>query len=172
MPKITLNAVGRVRNSVWKTVREGWEGLVSEIVLARAYEDGLQGVEEYSHLFVTFWLGGIPQVRRGMMKVHPRSRPDPPLVGSSPENAIPAQSHWAAPGRAWRAEQKHPEGQRFGSPEGHACIRYQPISPRNEFPKKSKVPEEIVSWEGSTKMIPCRQWTESELSPSQLGDEI
>jgi tRNA-Thr(GGU) m(6)t(6)A37 methyltransferase TsaA len=38
-------------------------------------------VEDYSHLFILFWITRIPPNRRGLMKVHPKSREDLPLVG-------------------------------------------------------------------------------------------
>ncbi|OGQ00157.1 MAG: tRNA (N6-threonylcarbamoyladenosine(37)-N6)-methyltransferase TrmO, partial [Deltaproteobacteria bacterium RBG_19FT_COMBO_52_11] len=61
--------------------REGWESVVSDIILDPQYEEALDGTEDYSHLLILFWLSRVPKVRREMKKIHPKSRQDLPLVG-------------------------------------------------------------------------------------------
>ena len=53
----------------------------SEIVINPELTDALDGVTDYSHLYVLFWLHEIPEQKRLMLKVHPRGRTDLPLVG-------------------------------------------------------------------------------------------
>ncbi len=53
----------------------------SEIALLRRYEPALDGLEDYSHAFILFWLSRVPKGKRRLLKIHPRSRPDLPLVG-------------------------------------------------------------------------------------------
>jgi tRNA-Thr(GGU) m(6)t(6)A37 methyltransferase TsaA len=82
MRQISLRVIGRVRNSIQKKKREGWESVVSQIDLAPKYKEALEGIEGYSHLLVLYWLSRVPYNARGRrMKIHPRSRPDLPLVG-------------------------------------------------------------------------------------------
>jgi tRNA-Thr(GGU) m(6)t(6)A37 methyltransferase TsaA len=43
--------------------------------------EALDGIEDFSHLFVIFWMHEIPKEERRAMKVHPRGRMDMPLLG-------------------------------------------------------------------------------------------
>jgi tRNA-Thr(GGU) m(6)t(6)A37 methyltransferase TsaA len=80
--QITLKPIGKVRNSIRRKKRGGWESAVSKIELAPKYTEALEGIEEYSHFLVLFWLSRVPPTARGKkLKIHPRSRPDLPLVG-------------------------------------------------------------------------------------------
>jgi len=54
---------------------------LSKIVLAPELAPALDGLAEYSHLFVLFWLHEISDEKRLTLKVHPRGRADMPLVG-------------------------------------------------------------------------------------------
>ena len=65
MPSIKLKPIGSVHNGIRKKMREGWESVVSEIVLSPEYEEGLEGIEEYSHVLVLFWLSRVPPNARG-----------------------------------------------------------------------------------------------------------
>jgi tRNA (adenine37-N6)-methyltransferase len=53
----------------------------SEIVLKPEFVEALDGVAEYSHLYVLFWLHEITPEKRCTLKIHPRGRADLPLVG-------------------------------------------------------------------------------------------
>ncbi len=81
MQAITLKPIGKVKNSVRRMKREGWESMVSEIILDPVHEEALEGVEDYSHLLVLFWLSRLRRADREMKKIHPKSRQDLPLVG-------------------------------------------------------------------------------------------
>ena len=81
MKAITLKPIGKVRNSVRRMRREGWESVVSEIILEPKHEEALEGVEDYSHLLILFWLSRLRRTDREMKKVHPKSRRDLPCVG-------------------------------------------------------------------------------------------
>ena len=80
MQEITLKTIGRVRNSIRKKKREGWESVISEVIIDPKYEEALEGVEDSPHLF--FWLSRmLPRDKGRVLKIHPRSRLDLPLVG-------------------------------------------------------------------------------------------
>ena len=54
--------------------REGWESVVSDVILDPKPEEALEGIEDYSHLFVLFWLNRVQKGRRNLKKIHPKSR--------------------------------------------------------------------------------------------------
>ncbi len=54
---------------------------VSQLVLSTEFAEALDGLAEYSHVYVLFWLHEISDEKRLTKKVHPRGRADLPLVG-------------------------------------------------------------------------------------------
>ena len=78
--KICLEPVGFVQTeAVGKEVRD--KNVVSKIVFREEYTEALEGIEEFSHLFVLFWLHRMSDEDKRVMKVHPRGRADMPLLG-------------------------------------------------------------------------------------------
>jgi len=79
--KIELKPVGFVKTkAVGKEVRD--KGNVSKIVFREDLAEALDGVEDFSHLFVIFWMHEISEEERRTMKVRPRGRRDMPLLGA------------------------------------------------------------------------------------------
>lgn len=79
--KIELKPIGFVKTkAVGKEVRD--KGNVSEIVFREDLVEALDGIEDFSHLFVIFWMHEISEEERRTMKVHPRGRRDMPLLGA------------------------------------------------------------------------------------------
>lgn len=54
---------------------------ISEIIVNAELMSALEGIADFSHYFVLFWLSEITPEQRAMMKVHPRGRKDTPLLG-------------------------------------------------------------------------------------------
>ena len=142
MRKISLNAIGRVHNSVRKIKREGWESVISEIILDKRFDEELEGVEEYSHLLILFWLSRVREAGRKMKKIHPKSRQDLPLVG------IFGTRTQYRPNPVGLTLVKLLERKKnvlkvrgLDALNGTPVIDIKPISPRNEFPKKTRVPK-------------------------------
>jgi len=78
--KIELIPVGFVKTeTVGKEVRD--KGNVSEIVFREDLAEALEGIEDFSHLFVIFWMHEISKEERRTMMVRPRGRRDMPLLG-------------------------------------------------------------------------------------------
>jgi tRNA (adenine37-N6)-methyltransferase len=78
--KINLDPVGFVQTeAVGKEVRD--KTVISQIIFREDYTEALEGIEEFSHLFVLFWLHEMSDEDRKIMKVHPRGRSDMPLLG-------------------------------------------------------------------------------------------
>lgn len=79
--EIALMPIGQVRNQVPKPRHHGWDEIVSEIVLDPSLSPALDGIEEFSHLVVLFWLHQVTAEERRRRKIHPKDRLDLPLVG-------------------------------------------------------------------------------------------
>lgn len=79
---ICLAPIGYVRNEVKEWTDVVWEEIVSEVVLDDRWLAGLDGLSEFSHVWVIAWLGRVPQEERGAkLHIHPRDRQDTPPVG-------------------------------------------------------------------------------------------
>ena len=77
---VRLEPIGFVETeAVGKEVRN--KNVISRIVFREDLTEALEGTEEFSHLFVLFWLHEMSDDDRNVMKVHPRGRADMPLLG-------------------------------------------------------------------------------------------
>ena len=54
---------------------------ISKIILNSDLEQALEGVEDFSHLFILYWLHEISRKTEECLKTHPRGRKDMPLLG-------------------------------------------------------------------------------------------
>ena len=82
LPDITLRPIGYVRNGVKEPRPEGWEDVVSRVIIRPELEDALLGLESWSHVLVVFWPHLIPaDVRGSKHRLHPRDDPQNPLQG-------------------------------------------------------------------------------------------
>jgi tRNA-Thr(GGU) m(6)t(6)A37 methyltransferase TsaA len=78
--KIVFYPIGHVKTvAVGDEVKEA--AVVSQIVLKPQLTEALDGISGFSHLFVLFYLNQVPNVKREILKVHPKSRLDLPLTG-------------------------------------------------------------------------------------------
>lgn len=78
--KIELKPIGFVRTSATRDeVRN--KSTISRLILREELTETLQGIEDFSHLFIIFWMNEISSRERKTMKVHPRGRMDMPLTG-------------------------------------------------------------------------------------------
>jgi tRNA-Thr(GGU) m(6)t(6)A37 methyltransferase TsaA len=79
-PKGTIHLVpiGKAKNPVRKPTLSGWKELETEIVLDVQYTKGLDGIEDYSHVIIVYWMG---QEKECHLKHHPQGRMDVPYGG-------------------------------------------------------------------------------------------
>ena len=54
---------------------------VSKIILFKKLTKALDGIKDFSHLFIIFYMHKISKNERKFLKVHPRGRTDLPLLG-------------------------------------------------------------------------------------------
>jgi tRNA-Thr(GGU) m(6)t(6)A37 methyltransferase TsaA len=77
---IRVEPIGVLRTGHEEQIPDGWETALATIEVEEAWLPALEGIEEFSHLIVLFWLHRIP--REGIeLKTHPQGRQDLPLVG-------------------------------------------------------------------------------------------
>lgn len=81
MTQIVLKPIGVVSSKVKGPMRGGWGEVTSEIVIEEGLSESLDGLEEFSHIIVVYWMHQVPTGARPPGKVHPRGRADLPLVG-------------------------------------------------------------------------------------------
>ncbi len=77
----TLRPIGYVENGVKQTPRERdwWLTLRSNIIINPEFEEGLEGIDKFSHIIVLFWFDRITEDI--VFKIRPRRRQDLPLMG-------------------------------------------------------------------------------------------
>lgn len=75
---ITIQPLGLAKNKVSKPMLPGWKDIVSEIVINKKYAKGLDGIEEYSHVIVVYWMDKEKECH---LKHHPQAKEDIPFVG-------------------------------------------------------------------------------------------
>ena len=142
MRKISLKAIGRVHNSVGKIKREGWESVVSEVILDKKFEGALEGVEDYSHLLILFWLSRVRKAGRKMKKIHPKSRQDLPLVGVFATRTQYRPNPIGLTLVKLLGRKKNVLKVRgLDALNGTPVIDIKPISPYHEFLKRTRVPK-------------------------------
>jgi tRNA-Thr(GGU) m(6)t(6)A37 methyltransferase TsaA len=80
MSDIILKPIGIVKTeNQGEEVRN--EDNISKIILNSNLKEALDGVEEFSHLFILYWLHEISEMNRKRLKAYPRGRRDMPLLG-------------------------------------------------------------------------------------------
>jgi tRNA-Thr(GGU) m(6)t(6)A37 methyltransferase TsaA len=78
--QITIKPIGWVRNEIKQLPRRQWKEVESEIILDPTMTEALDGVEEFSHIIVIFWMHKV-FVKNIPLKIHPQGRQEFPLVG-------------------------------------------------------------------------------------------
>ncbi len=79
---LELRPIGHVENEIQPGQHVTWEDVESQIVVDPEWGDGLEGLEEFSHIIVLFWLDRPKETDKELpLKVRPEAREDMPLVG-------------------------------------------------------------------------------------------
>ncbi len=78
--EIKIQPIGYVqRASKKEDVRD--RRLTSKIVVRKDLVQALDGIDDFSHLFVVFYMHQVSEKEKRTLKVHPRGREDLPLLG-------------------------------------------------------------------------------------------
>jgi tRNA-Thr(GGU) m(6)t(6)A37 methyltransferase TsaA len=79
LEEIKLKAIGTVRSGIKFPHHQGRPDLASEIIINKDLTDALDGLEQFSHIIVIWY---VHKSRRPFpMRVHPRGDPENKLVG-------------------------------------------------------------------------------------------
>lgn len=79
--QINMEPIGFVSNDVQGKKDVSWGEDVSTIRLNKEYIGGLQGLNEFSHVTIIYYLDQAVYDREKHLKRHPQNREDMPLVG-------------------------------------------------------------------------------------------
>lgn len=83
LPAISLTAIGIVRNKVSERPQgqaDWWTELESEIVINPGLTEALDGLEEFSHIIVLYWMHRLT-AEEMPLKIHPMRKQELPLTG-------------------------------------------------------------------------------------------
>jgi tRNA-Thr(GGU) m(6)t(6)A37 methyltransferase TsaA len=80
-PDMKLKAIGIVRNDFSQPVRHGWSEVVSDIVIDSHLAEALDGLEQFSHIIVLYWMHRLTPGRELPLKTRPMGNPELPLMG-------------------------------------------------------------------------------------------
>ncbi len=78
MKEISLKPIGVARNSEGEPRFGSFSGVVSEIVVDEKFTDALNGIEDYSHVIIVYWMD---KVKNYVITHRPQGNPDVPVVG-------------------------------------------------------------------------------------------
>jgi tRNA-Thr(GGU) m(6)t(6)A37 methyltransferase TsaA len=78
MKEITLKPIGVARNNIKEPQFGGFDDEVTEIVVKDDYADGLDEIEEYSHVIIVYWMDQVDECN---IHHRPQGNPDVPVVG-------------------------------------------------------------------------------------------
>jgi len=78
--EVKLKPIGYVqRASKQEDVKD--RSLVSRIIVQKGLTKALEGLDDFSHIFIVFYMHKVPKRETKILKVHPRGRTDLPLLG-------------------------------------------------------------------------------------------
>jgi len=78
--EIKMKPIGYVhRASQEEDVKD--RSLISRIVIRKDLVEAFDGIEDFSHVFVVFYMHQVSEKEKRLLKVHPRGRLDLPLLG-------------------------------------------------------------------------------------------
>jgi len=77
---LTLEPIGWVVQGPACPPEPGWEEREAEIKVDPAWAEALEGIEDFSHVWLLWWLD-LRDTPPEALRVHPEGRPEVPLVG-------------------------------------------------------------------------------------------
>ena len=78
MKEINIKPLGVVKNSVKEPRFGSFADIVSEIIVDEKFTDALNGIEDYSHVIIVYWMD---KVKDYVITHRPQGNPDVPVVG-------------------------------------------------------------------------------------------
>ncbi|MEK6942215.1 MAG: TrmO family methyltransferase [archaeon] len=78
MEGINLKPVGFVKNNIKEPRFGNFAGEISEIIVDKKFAEALNGIEEYSHVIIVYWLN---RVKKSVITHRPQGNHNVPIVG-------------------------------------------------------------------------------------------
>jgi len=78
MKEINLKPIGVVKNSVKEPRFGNFADEISEIVVNEKFTEALNGIDDYSHIIVVYWMD---KVKKSVITHRPQGNPNVPIVG-------------------------------------------------------------------------------------------
>ncbi len=78
MKEIILRPVGFVKNNIEKPRFGNFADEISEIIVDEKFTDALNGIEDYSHVIIVYWMD---KVKKHVITHRPQGNPQVPIVG-------------------------------------------------------------------------------------------
>ena len=75
---VKIKPIGYVKSQIIESTARGKTETITEIIINDACAKCLDGIEEFSHILVVYWLDRIKQYRE---VCHPQGKDDVPLLG-------------------------------------------------------------------------------------------
>ncbi|MDC7124652.1 MAG: TrmO family methyltransferase, partial [Spirochaetales bacterium] len=81
--EIKMKPIGYVRNSRTEMEDDNWSNIISEIILNKEIPiDSIQGIEDFSHLEIIFYMDKVLDEKAVVQCRHPRNNKSLPQVGT------------------------------------------------------------------------------------------
>lgn len=142
---MSLKEIGIVRNEVKQSQKPGfnWQDIESEIVVEASLAEALDGLEDFSHIIVIWWMHKA-DARKTPAKIHPRGNPELPLVGifatRSPHRPNPVGK---ATVKLMKREGRILKVKGLDAIDGTPVIDIKPHIPGSDSPADARVPKWI-----------------------------
>ena len=75
---ISLNPIGVAKNNEKKSRFGSFANVISEITVDEKFTDALNGIEDYSHVIIVYWMD---KVKNHVITHRPQGNPEVPIVG-------------------------------------------------------------------------------------------
>lgn len=137
---LTLTSIGTVRNEIKTPIVHGWGKVVSELVLDERYTDALDGIEDYSHLIIIFWLDKAGPIKS--LKDNVQGRKDLPVAGIFARRGPSRPNPVGVSAVALLGREKNVlRVQALDAIDGTPIIDIKPYTPAFDSIKNARIPE-------------------------------
>ena len=81
LDEIPIKPIGIVKSPFTEHFGGPRRTTIAKVVINQEHSQALEGIGEYSHLIVIFWMHKMTHNQKNILKIHPRGREDLPIVG-------------------------------------------------------------------------------------------
>ena len=78
MEEISLKPIGFVKNNIKEPRFGDFADEISEVIVDEKFTDALNGIEDYSHVIIVYWMD---EIKEHVITHQPQGNPDVPIVG-------------------------------------------------------------------------------------------